>query len=202
MNYGVILAGGRGTRMDSIDIPKQYYEIDGKPIFMYALLTMLNTNVFDLIYIAIHFDYLDKVKDYLSKFVSKENLSKIIITNGGKERIDSIHNVLKEISKNDISADDIICVHEAARPLVTERVLIDSIEGAKKYGAVVASVPAEDTILISDDGSVVDTIPDRKRIFREQAPESFRLKELIEYEKKKRKYLQVHVKLFLLIIKK
>ena len=50
MNYGVILASGGGTRIKSIDIPKQYYEINGIPIFIYTLRRMLESNLFDVIY--------------------------------------------------------------------------------------------------------------------------------------------------------
>ena len=49
MNYGVILASGGGTRMKSINIPKQYYEINGIPIFIYTLKRMLQGNLFDVI---------------------------------------------------------------------------------------------------------------------------------------------------------
>ena len=55
MNYGIILASGTGTRVKKINIPKQYYEILDKPIFIYTLERMINSNLFDFIYIAINF---------------------------------------------------------------------------------------------------------------------------------------------------
>ena len=53
MNYGVILAGGTGSRMKSLDIPKQYYKINGIPIIIYTLNAFIESNCFDYIYLAI-----------------------------------------------------------------------------------------------------------------------------------------------------
>lgn len=184
MNYGVILASGKGTRMKTLSIPKQYYLIDNQPIFIYTLISMLEANVFDKVYLAIHEDYYDMVKEYINKFVSSEYFDKIVIVFGGKERIDTIHNVIKEISKNEIGNDDVIVIHDAVRPFVTKKILEDSVVGAREYGAVVASMPAEDTMLISNDGKLIESIPNRSILFRGQAPDSFRLKTLIELEDK------------------
>ena len=184
MNYGVILASGSGTRMKNIDIPKQYYEIDNKPIIMYTLDSMLSSNLFDKIYIAIQKEYEELLNNYLNKYISSDNMNIIKIVYGGKERIDTIHNVIDSISLNNISDDDIVVIHDAVRPFVTKKILEDSINGARKYGAVVAGIPAEDTMLISGDGVNVDEIPNRKLLYKGQAPDSFRLNTLIELESK------------------
>ena len=184
MNYGVILASGSGTRMKNIDIPKQYYEIDNKPIIMYTLDSMLSSNLFDKIYIAIQIEYEELLINYLNKYVSLDNINKIKIVYGGKERIDTIHNVIGSISLNNISDDDVVVIHDAVRPFVTKKILEDSINGARRYGAVVAGIPAEDTMLVSSDGVKVDEIPNRKLLYKGQAPDSFRIKTLIELESK------------------
>ena len=184
MNYGVILASGKGKRMKTLSIPKQYYLINRKPIFIYTLLAMLESKVFDRIYIAIHNDYIDMVNGYIKKFIDKDNINNIHIVIGGKERIDTIHNVIKEIAKNGISSDDVIVLHDAVRPFVTKQILEDSVKYARKYGAVVASMPAEDTMLISNDGDLIESIPNRNTLFRGQAPDSFRLQTLLELEDK------------------
>ena len=184
LNYGVILASGSGTRMKNIDIPKQYYEIDNKPIIMYTLDSMLSSNMFDKIYIAIQKEYEELLNNLLNKYVSLDNINKIRIVYGGKERIDTIHNVIDSISLNNISDDDVVVIHDAVRPFVTKRILEDSISGARKFGAVVAGIPAEDTMLISGDGVKVDEIPNRKLLYKGQAPDSFRIKTLIELESK------------------
>ena len=62
MNYAVLLAGGTGSRMKSIEIPKQYYEINEIPIIIYTLKTFIKVDSFDYIYIAVN----DEFKDYLN----------------------------------------------------------------------------------------------------------------------------------------
>lgn len=182
MNYGVILASGGGTRIKSIDVPKQYYEIKGVPIIIYTLRSMLAANLFDYIYIVINKDYSLLLDGYLKKFISDEYSSKIKVVYGGKERIDSIHNVINEISKNEIDVDDVVVIHDAVRPFVTKKILEDSVLGARKYGATVATVPAADTMLVSKVGDYVDEIPNRKFLYKGQAPDSFNIKKLIELE--------------------
>ncbi len=182
MNYGVILASGVGTRVKSINIPKQYFEIDGKPIIIYTLENMLKDNLFDCIYIAINKDYEEILWEYLDNFIEDDDLDKIEVIYGGKERIDTIHNVMKEICKNDINDEDVIVIHDAVRPFVTKKILNDSIDAARKYGAVVTTLPAVDTMLNSNDGNIVGSIPNRNLLYRGQAPDSFKVNTFIELE--------------------
>ena len=129
-------------------------------------------------------NYKEYVNTLLEKYFDSENISKIIIVNGGTERIDSIHNVIKAIDINKINDDDIIVIHDAVRPFITEKIILDNIECARKYGATVTSVPVNDTILLSTDGNFVDRIPIRKTLFHGQSPDSFNLKTFIELEGK------------------
>lgn len=184
MNYAVLLAGGTGSRMKSIEIPKQYYEIDEIPIIVYTLKTFIKVDCFDYIYIAVNDEFKDYMNSILKKYIDEKNISKITLVSGGNERIDSIHNVITTIDKNNINDDDIIVIHDAVRPFVTEKIIIDNIEGAEKYGATVTSVPVNDTILLSTDGDYVDRIPIRKTLFNGQSPDSFNLKTFIELENK------------------
>ena len=117
MIYGAMLAGGVGSRMKSATIPKQFLEVEGKPIIIYTLLNMLKVERFDYIYIATHKDYLDYMKDMVNKYV--ETPEKVRIIEGGKERMDSIHNVTDAIvSDEGIHDDDVIVIHDAVRPQI------------------------------------------------------------------------------------
>ena len=184
MNYGVILAGGTGSRMKSLDIPKQYYKINGIPIIIYTLNAFIESNCFDYIYLAISEDYKEFMNSMLEKYIDEINMSKITLVNGGTERIDSIHNVIQAIDVEKINDDDIIIIHDAVRPFVTKKIILDNIQGAKEYGATVTSVPVNDTILLSKNGDYVDSIPIRKTLFNGQSPDSFNLKTFIELENK------------------
>lgn len=181
MIYGAILAGGSGTRMKSIDIPKQFVEMNGKPIILYTIEHMLVVKRFDYLYIAVHADYLDYMKELTATRVAEPDKVRILL--GGKERMDTIHNVTDAITQDHgIGEEDVIVIHDAARPFVTEQILNDSIDAAAKYGACVAAVPASDTMLHSVSGDVVDDIPVRSEIFHGQAPDSFRLKHFLDMQ--------------------
>ncbi len=179
MVYAAILASGVGKRMGA-DIPKQYLEIDGLPIIAYTLRSVLSVERIGKVYVAVSAEYID----YINRLVEKhfEGYSdKIEIVQGGKERIDTINNVTESIvGKYGVQEDDVVMFHDAVRPFVTAKILNDSIDGVLKYGAVVAGIPAVDTMLCSEDGKKVDRIPNRASIFHGQSPDSFNLKYFIE----------------------
>lgn len=181
MIYGAMLAGGSGTRVKSADIPKQFIEICGQPVIIHTLKNMLKVSRFDKIYIAARADYIDYLNEQVRANISEP--ARVRIIPGGKERMDSIHNVTAAIeADNGISDEDVIVIHDAVRPFVTEKILNDSIDSAAKYGACVCGLPCADTILHSVKGDVVDDIPTRSELFCGQAPDSFRLKKFIEMQ--------------------
>lgn len=181
MIYAAVLAGGSGTRIKSSNIPKQFIEINNKPIIAYTLQNMLKLGRFDFIYIAIHKDFEQYMADTIEKFIEQKEKVKIIL--GGKERMDTIDNVTSAIiNDNGLNDDDVIVIHDAVRPFVTQKILNDSIDCAAKYKACVAGLPASDTMLHSIDGKVVADIPQRSEIFHGQAPDSFNLKHFIDMQ--------------------
>lgn len=180
MVYGVVLASGVGKRM-GIDIPKQYVEIEGKPIIVYTIASMLQVERIDKIYIAVSEEYVEYIKEILERYFKPEQIDKMRIVKGGAERIDTINNVTTAIvEERAVQEDDVVIFHDAVRPFVTQQILEDSIDGVMKYGATVAGLPAVDTMLCSEDGCKVDSIPVRSTIFHGQAPDSFRLKYFLE----------------------
>lgn len=181
MIYGAMLAGGVGSRMKSATIPKQFLEVDGQPIILYTLRNMLKVKRFDYIYIATHKDYIAYMEDMVKKYA--DTPEKVRIIEGGKERMDSIKNVTDAIVEDcGLHEEDVIVIHDAVRPLVTEKILNDSIDAAGEYGACVCGVPAVDTMLYSEDGKVVTDIPERSKLYNGQAPDSFRLKRFLEMQ--------------------
>lgn len=129
MIYGAMLAGGSGTRVKSSKIPKQFIEIGGKPIIIYTLENMLKVKRFDYIYIAVHKDYEDYMNEQVKKNIPESEKVRVIL--GGKERMDTINNVTTAITNdNGLHDDDVIVIHDAVRPFVTEKILNDSIDCA------------------------------------------------------------------------
>jgi 2-C-methyl-D-erythritol 4-phosphate cytidylyltransferase len=173
MIFGVILAGGMGSRMNST-IPKQFLKLKNDPIIIITLRKLLEIKEFDQIYIAIHKDWKNYFLEIMHNNVVFDERVRVIC--GGDTRIDSIYNALHAIEENEeTNQDDIIVFHDAVRPFVTRQVILDSIYGAKKYGAVVASVTAVDTMLLSENGKNVDDMPNRQKLYHGQAPDSFNL---------------------------
>ena len=171
--FGAILAGGTGVRMQNHSIPKQFIPLCGIPIIVRTIQSMLNSNCFDYLFIAVNADYSDYLKELLSKY--NLMLDNIHILNGGKERIDSIQNVINAVNKFGGKSDDVIITHDAVRPFISESIIKSSIKAASEYGACVAVVPAVDTMYVIDNDAYITSFPDRKTIFNGQAPDSFRL---------------------------
>ncbi|MGN1153868.1 MAG: 2-C-methyl-D-erythritol 4-phosphate cytidylyltransferase [Candidatus Gastranaerophilaceae bacterium] len=174
MIIGSILAGGTGVRMDKHNIPKQFIDLCGKPVIIHTIERMLAVKAFEYIYIAIHPNY----KEYLQQILKTFNLannSKIIIIDGGKERIDSVQNVVNAAYELNHNENDIIVLHDAVRPFTSVKVFENCINAAKEYGATIATIPAVDTMLVSQDGEFLDDVPNRKTILHGQAPDGFQL---------------------------
>lgn len=185
MNIAVIFAGGVGQRLDdSINaIPKQFLEINGKPILVHTLLHFQNHNEIDRIYISVLESYLD----YTKELVRNYNIDKVKnIVKGGSSGQDSIYNALKAAEKEN-SNDSIVLIHDGVRPIITKKVISDNIESVKKFGTGITTTPCYETILVSKDGKIPIHVPLRKETFAAQAPQSFRLGEIVEAHEKIRK---------------
>ena len=175
MIYGVVLAGGTGTRMKNGPMPKQFIELGGVPTIILTITRMLLVERFDVLIIAIHQSWVEYLNDLIERFI---NDSRIVVIPGGAERLDSIANSVAEAAKRGVSHDDVIVLHDAVRPFVPIKVLEDSIDGALEHDAVVAAVPAVDTMLWIEEGTIVSDMPDRSKLYHGQAPDSFRLEVL------------------------
>lgn len=174
MIFAAILAGGTGARMNKHNIPKQFIDLCGKPIIIHTIEKILAVKDFDYIFIAIHPEY----KEYLQNILKTFNLadeSRIIVINGGKERIDSVQNVINSAYEFNHNDNDIIVIHDAVRPFVSKQILLNSIKTANEYGACVAVTPAIDTMYTLDNSGSIIGFPDRKKMFNGQAPDSFKL---------------------------
>ena len=175
-NFAVILAGGIGQRMGE-SLPKQFIKLSGCPIIILTIRRILSVEEFDKIIIVIHPDW----KQYLQNQIEEYQISteKIIITSGGKERLDSIKNSLKEIMLISNSPDDIVVICDAVRPFVSKEILQNSIKMSRSHGACVCALPAVDTMLYVEN-NIITSVPLRKNIFHGQAPDSFQVSILNE----------------------
>ena len=173
MIFAAILAGGVGSRMNLSDMPKQFLPLDDKPIIMHTLEKFLMCSKFDCFFIGVHSDWVLHMKD----LVSKSNLphkDNICIVPGGKDRNETLLNVIADIEKRFGESDEhVIVTHDAVRPFVSLCMIERNIEAAIKYGACDTVIPATDTIVSSKDGQVIDSIPQRSEMYQGQTPQSF-----------------------------
>lgn len=179
MNIAIIFASGKGTRMGA-EIPKQFLEINGKPILVHTLEIFQYHEQIDKIYISTLEEYIP----YVEKLVKIYELTKVKgIVKGGETAQHSIYNCLKYAEKEN-PGDSITLLHDGVRPFISSDVISANIEGVKKYGNAITSIPAYETILISKDNNEIDDVTIRKQTFIGQAPQSFYLKDIIDAHEK------------------
>jgi len=177
MIYAGILAGGQGTRMGNVPMPKQFLLLNEKPIIVHTLEKFVLNPRFDQIIIASPKEWINYTKDVLKKF--ELNLSHIHVVEGGKERNDTIMNIIKYIDNEyGLKDEDILLTHDAVRPFLTHRIIDENIDMGLKYGAVDTVIEAIDTIVESQDNEFVTNIPERDIMYQGQTPQTFNVKAL------------------------
>ena len=174
MNIAIIFASGTGARMGA-GIPKQYLEINGKPILIHTLQIFQYHHRIDKIYVAVQESYIP----YAQLLVREYHLSKVAgILPGGATAQDSIYMALRR-ARAENSGDDTVLIHDGVRPFISYNVICDNIDSVKKYGNGITCTPCYETILISKSGEKVEDVPYRKETFAAQAPQSFYLDDIL-----------------------
>ena len=170
-NYtAVVLSAGVGSRMHS-DIPKQYMDLDGYPVIYYALRAFEESGVDSIVLVTA-----PEMIEYCRKnIVEKYGFRKVTaIVGGGAERYLSVYEGLKA------AEGEYVLIHDGARPLISEKLISDSIENVKKYRAIVPAIAVKDTIKkINDSNEVLDT-PERAYLRAAQTPQCFELNLILD----------------------
>ncbi len=166
----IIAAGGRGVRLGA-DRPKQFLELDGRSILELSIEALASSARIDEIVVALPADHLDATSASLSNRTAKP----LTFVAGGIRRQDSVALAFARTS----AAADIVVIHDAARPFVTDAVIGRAIEAAQTHGAAIAAIPVRDTVkqvaASGADGSrrITATLP-RESILLAQTPQAFR----------------------------
>ena len=171
MNIAIIIAGGVGSRMGA-NTPKQFIEVDGKPILAYTLESFQNNSLIDAIEVVCIEGWEDDVWEYKEKY----GINKLTwMAKGGTSGQESIRNgVYNLIGK--IKDDDNVIIHDGIRPLVEDFVLDDLIEKCNLYGNAVTSMPYNEQIfLVDDEISTIKYIP-RETLRRVATPQCYKFK--------------------------
>ncbi len=170
-HIAIILSGGVGSRM-GLDIPKQYMEVAGKPVISYCLETFVNDKMTDVIVIGVADEWKQFVEDQVRKLSPRQQVYYSI---PGETRQYSIFNALLVCEKNGFLSDDIVVIHDAARPLVSANLIHRCYEACIVADGVLPVIPVKDTVYYSEDGKNIKSLMNRNHLWAGQAPEAFRL---------------------------
>ncbi len=171
MVFAVILAGGVGSRMGQA-IPKQYIEVEGKPVLIHTLERLEHNDRIHRIVIVADTEWRDQIRAWLSQYGITKFLA---FADPGQTRQDSVFSGVSCCRPYAEDEKDIVLVHESARALVSDDLICRIVEGLEGYDACIPVMPMKDAILLSKTGEVIDGLLDRNQLFRGQAPESFYL---------------------------
>lgn len=179
MVFGIVLAGGKGSRMGNTDMPKQFMQLGSKPILIHTVEKFFVNPRFEKIIVPTHRSWVEHARNLVEKNMGKTD--KVVVIDGGETRNDTIMNAIAYIEANyGLDDDTIIVTHDSVRPFVTHRIIEENIDCAAKYGACDTMVPAADTIVESVDGKSITSIPLRDNMYQGQTPQSFKAKRLKE----------------------
>ena len=164
-NIAIILASGTGERFGE-NIPKQFYQFEGKTLLEHAIDAFeKNKNIDEIILVTN-----PKFRDLAENILNKNDYKKITkVLNGGKTRVESSY-----IGTSEAPEEANVLIHDAVRPFVTQKIIDDNIEALKNYEAVGTAIESIDTIIQVDENNVITAIPPRKFLKRVQTPQSFR----------------------------
>lgn len=174
MNYAIILSGGIGSRL-GLDMPKQYYEVNKKPIIRYVIETMEQCEVVDGFVIVAAEEWQEYVREQIS--VPEKFLG---YASPGENRQLSIYNglcCLRDYLKmrSESSCDDsIVLIQDAVRPNTSMKLIEQCLDLKHDVDGAMPVLPMKDTVYLSEDGVQVSALLERKNVFAGQAPESFR----------------------------
>ena len=179
MVFGVLLAGGVGSRMGNIEKPKQYLNIADRPIIIHTIEKFFVNETFEKIIVLCPEQWISHTKNLVKKYIGQT--PRIAVIAGGETRNETIMNAICHIEgEYEVDDETIIVTHDSVRPFVTHRIIEENIEYARKYGACDTAVPSTDTIVESEDGNIISVVPDRSKMYQGQTPQTFRLKKLKE----------------------
>lgn len=161
----VIVAAGSATRMGGTG--KQLIPLLGVPVLVRSLLAFQHAPDISAIVIVAR----DEDIPTIQRLCEEYSLSKVTdITTGGATRAASVQ---KGVA---LCRDaDFVAIHDGARPLVTGKIIADTIADARKFGAATTATPVKDTVKSADDAGNITGTPDRSHLYAVQTPQVFRL---------------------------
>lgn len=174
-NIALIIAGGVGARMNQ-DIPKQFINVYDKPVIVYTLEAFQKHPEID----AIEVVCLDGWHDILKAYARQFGIAKLEnIVSGGKNGQDSIRNGLYDIYERYNGDNDIVLIHDAIRPMVSEDIITDNIKVCRELGNAITVVPCTAAMLKTYDSISSEEQVPRDNLKITQTPQTFFMKDIV-----------------------
>lgn len=179
MNIALIIAGGSGQRMNQ-DIPKQFLNVYDKPVIIYTLEKFQKHPDID----AIEVVCLDGWHETLAAYCKQFHITKLEnIISGGENGQSSIRNGIVDLQKRH-EKDDIVLIHDAIRPMVSDEIISDCVHVCKAFGNAISVIPCAEAMLRTTDGiSSREQVP-RDNLKRTQTPQAACLGSLLQMHQK------------------
>lgn len=169
-NITIIIAGGVGKRMGQ-SIPKQFININDKPVLVYTLESFQKHPQID----AIELVCLDGWQNVARAYAEQYGISKLKwIVTGGESGQESIRNGVYNL-EGKVADDDVILIHDGVRPLLNSEVISDVIVKCQKYGNAVTSMPYNEQIFVidPDDETTTEKYIPRETLRRVSTPQAY-----------------------------
>lgn len=168
-NYVILLAGGIGKRMGA-SVPKQFIEVNGKPIIAYSIENFQRNPQIDKIVVVCVKDWIDRLKEIVAQY----SLTKVEwIIEGGSTGHDSIRNGVFFL-KDKLRSDDFIIVHDAVRPILPQKAIDEVIRVAREKGNASSSIACHPPIVYTEDFESGITDVDREHVMLTASPQAFK----------------------------
>lgn len=171
MSVGSGAGGGAST-------PKQFLSIAGVPVLVHCLRAFLAVPRVETIYVAVRSTELQRVRVQIAEFGLSKVDSKVRVVEGGDNRQQSVSNALAHlVAETGCGEDDVVLVHDAARPLIDPGTIDRTIDAVAEHGAAIVGLPAVDTIKQVErtaHGAIVTATIPRERIVQAQTPQGAR----------------------------
>lgn len=176
MNIALIIAGGSGDRMGQ-NIPKQFMYIEGCPIIIRTLQCFQKHPDISAIAVVCLKGWETVLQSYANQF----NIDKLKwIFPGGNSGMESIHNGIYGLLDVGCEGDDLVLIHDAVRPLLSQDIISSNIAICKSYGYAITGIQCREAVLESQDGFTTKTSIPRDTLIRTQTPQTFLLSNIIK----------------------
>lgn len=168
MNIALIIAGGKGVRMNQ-EIPKQFLNVNDKPVIAYTMEAFEKHADIDAIAVVC----IEGWESILSAYARQYHITKLKhIIPGGDNGQSSIRNGVMELEKI-YSRDDIVLVHDAIRPMLSQDIISDCIATCRQHGSAIAVIPCQEAMLETTDQLSTNSSYPRQNLKRTQTPQAF-----------------------------